>query len=163
MKQSPFWEADRRSASQEIPHILWNPKVQFLIYKCPHPEPDQSSQCPPSHILKMHLNIILPFVSFKWSFPSGLPTKTLYTPHLSPIHAPCQAHLVLPQFNHPINIWWGLQILKLSIYLSPLPCYLVPLRPKYSPQHPILKHPWPMFIPLWATRFHTHTKQQAIL
>jgi hypothetical protein len=24
---------------------------------------------------------------------------------------------------------------------SPLPCYLVPLRPKYSPQHPILKHP----------------------
>jgi hypothetical protein len=24
---------------------------------------------------------------------------------------------------------------------SPLPCYLRPLRPKYSPQHPILKHP----------------------
>jgi hypothetical protein len=23
---------------------------------------------------------------------------------------------------------------------SPLPCYLIPLRPKYSPQHPILKH-----------------------
>jgi hypothetical protein len=23
---------------------------------------------------------------------------------------------------------------------SPLPCYLVPLRPKYFPQHPILKH-----------------------
>jgi hypothetical protein len=23
---------------------------------------------------------------------------------------------------------------------SPLPSYLVPLRPKYSPQHPILKH-----------------------
>jgi hypothetical protein len=26
---------------------------------------------------------------------------------------------------------------------SPLPYYLVPLRPKYSPQHPILKHPQP--------------------
>ena len=24
---------------------------------------------------------------------------------------------------------------------SPLPCYLVPLRPKYSPQHPVLEHP----------------------
>jgi hypothetical protein len=24
---------------------------------------------------------------------------------------------------------------------SPLPCYLVLLRPKYSPQHPILKQP----------------------
>jgi len=30
---------------------------------------------------------------------------------------------------------------------SPLPCYLVPLRPKYSPQHPILRHPQPMFLP----------------
>jgi hypothetical protein len=26
---------------------------------------------------------------------------------------------------------------------SPLPCYLVPLRPKYPPEHPILKHPQP--------------------
>jgi hypothetical protein len=28
----------------------------------------------------------------------------------------------------------------------PLPCYLVPLRPKYSPQYPILKHPQPTLI-----------------
>jgi hypothetical protein len=28
---------------------------------------------------------------------------------------------------------------------SPLPCYLVPLRPKYS-QYPILKHPQPTFL-----------------
>jgi hypothetical protein len=26
----------------------------------------------------------------------------------------------------------------LVLYSSPLPCYLVPLRPKYLPQHPIL-------------------------
>jgi len=25
MQQSPCWEANRFSASQEIPHILWNP------------------------------------------------------------------------------------------------------------------------------------------
>src|SRR5215469_186472 len=30
---------------------------------------------------------------------------------------------------------------------SPFPCYLVPLRPKYSPQHTILKHPQPTFLP----------------
>jgi hypothetical protein len=30
---------------------------------------------------------------------------------------------------------------------SPLPCYLVPLRPKYSPQHPILKHLQPTLLP----------------
>src|SRR5215510_6626731 len=34
----------------------------------------------------------------------------------------------------------------LIITFSPLPCYLVPLRPKYSPQHPILKHPQPTFL-----------------
>jgi hypothetical protein len=27
---------------------------------CPYPEPDQSSQCPPSHFLTIHFNIILP-------------------------------------------------------------------------------------------------------
>ena len=29
----------------------------------------------------------------------------------------------------------------------PFPCCLIPLRPKYSPQHPILKHPQPTFFP----------------
>jgi len=26
MKQGPSWEVNQFSASQEIPHILWNPK-----------------------------------------------------------------------------------------------------------------------------------------
>ena len=30
---------------------------------------------------------------------------------------------------------------------SPLPCYPALRRPKYSPQHPILKHPQPTFLP----------------
>jgi hypothetical protein len=30
---------------------------------------------------------------------------------------------------------------------SPFPCYLVPLSPKYSPQHPILKHPQLLQVP----------------
>jgi hypothetical protein len=46
----------------------------------------------------------------------------------------CPSHSSL--FDHPHNIWWGVQIIKfhmLSFCL--LPCYLVPLRPKYPPQH----------------------------
>jgi hypothetical protein len=30
---------------------------------------------------------------------------------------------------------------------SPLPCYLIPLWPKYSPPHSILHHPQPTFLP----------------
>jgi hypothetical protein len=33
------------------------------------------------------------------------------------------------------------------VYSSPLPCYLVPLRPKNSPLHPIFKHPQPTLLP----------------
>jgi hypothetical protein len=60
MEQRPSSEANRFSASQEIPLIFWNPTVHYLIHKCPPPvsilrQFDQV-HTPTSHFLKIHLN-----------------------------------------------------------------------------------------------------------
>jgi len=64
MQQSPSWEANRFSASQEILRILWNPKVRYRIHKGPPPVPILSQLdliiAPASHFLKILFNITLP-------------------------------------------------------------------------------------------------------
>ena len=71
MEQSPFSEASRSSATQEIPHILWNPKFYYRIYKRP-PSVPILSQIDPAH-------------------------APPHSPFLFPIHATCPADLSLIQ------------------------------------------------------------------
>ena len=91
-EQSPSWEANRFSASQEIPLISRNLKVHYCIHKRSPPVPILSQLDPvhtlTSYFLTIHLNIILPSVlgSLKWSLS---PPKPCIHPSNPPLCATC--------------------------------------------------------------------------
>jgi hypothetical protein len=136
MGQGPSWKANRFSATQEITHILWNPKVHYHFNKSPLPIPTRSQIKPffvTSHLLIL-FNIFLPSTSGSYTWTLSLrvshqkPVRTFPLPYTYYRPRPSNTSL----FRHPNNIWWGVKIIKfLVMWSSPLPYYLVPFRPKY--------------------------------
>ena len=63
MEQSPSWAANRFAASQEIPRILWQPKVHYHRHKSPPPVPLLSQldpvHTPTLHFLKIQVKYLL--------------------------------------------------------------------------------------------------------
>ena len=157
MEHSPSSEANQFSAKQEIPRIFGTRKfiTAFTIARHLSLSWASSIQSMPPHptswrsilILSSHLHLGLP----SGLFPTGSPTKTLYTPLFFHIYATCPAHLILLDFITRLILGEQYRSLSSSLCSFPLSCYLVLLRPKYSPQHPVLKHPQPTF-PIFCIR-----------
>jgi hypothetical protein len=86
----PSWEAASRSVTQELPNIMWNPKVHDRLNKSPQ-------LVPPPYFSKIHLSLSthirlgLP----SGLFPSGFRVKILYAFLFSRMRAACYAHRIL--------------------------------------------------------------------
>jgi hypothetical protein len=84
MEQSPSWEANSCTASQDIPCLLWKPKVHYRVENSQPLAPILSQMHAvhtfPPYFPKIHSNIVLHFMlrSSKRSPTFGFLTKILY-------------------------------------------------------------------------------------
>jgi len=152
MELRPSLKANMPPTSQEIRQFMKTksslPHSQVPA-TCSYLKPDISVYEPAPSFLIISFNIIFP--STPW-FSKCYPF--LRSSNSNPLRtsSPPTCYMLLPShaswFNHSNNIWWGVQIINLIVmYSSPLPCNPFPLRPKYFPTHPVLKHPQLTFLP----------------
>jgi len=141
MEQSPLWQANNRSVSQEIIHLSWNYRV--------HKSPSLViilSQMNPVHIF--HLQAVLS----KFSHQSFLPIHHGSYPCYMPVHPIIHDLITLIIFGEALKLLSSsLRSLLQSPVTSSLLCLNILLSTAFSKRH----------LPLtWETKFHTHTKQQ---
>jgi len=150
-KQNSSWEANSFTASQEIPRILRNPKVLYRIHNSPPPVSILNQHDPvharitllenPFYYYPPIYALVFQVISFSQV---SLPKPCMHSssPHTCCMPRPSHSS----RFDHPNSICWGMQTsLLLITQSSPLSCYLIPLKPKYLPQHPVFETLNPCF------------------
>ena len=157
MEQSPSWEANMSSASQQIPRILCNLKVHYRIYNSLPPVPILRQSDPvrdaPSHCSKIHFNIIQstpgsPKCCSSFRFPHWNPIRTSTFSHTCYMRCLSSSWL-----GHVNDIWWGIErkAPSFAVFSNPLLPPDIFLNILFSKTLPSM----------WATKFHTRTEHVA--
>ena len=126
----------------QVPNTWSYPETNPSSPHTPFSPPEDPSLC---------YRPIYVFVSPVVSFNQISLSKTLCTPLSSSIRATCPAHLILLDFITRTIL--GEEYRSFSSLLCNFlhsSVTLKPFRHKYSPQHPVPKHPQPMFLPQYG-------------
>jgi hypothetical protein len=161
-EESPSWEANSCSATQNIPCLLWNPTFHYLVHKS-LPLVSIWTQINPVHtypslLSKINFNFTFPVVnrSPKWSPPfmfsdlylclqnlfylSVFLTKILFACYLSFKSHP-------PWFGQPNNAIYGEKYKLWRASFSPASHYFLSHTFKCFSHHPVPRHPQSTFFP----------------
>jgi hypothetical protein len=145
MELRPSWKAASCAATQELPNILWNPKVHYRVHKSPPLvcvlRKINLVQTTSSYLSKIRFNIVR---HLRLGLPSGL--FLVAFPPISYVHSPSPPFVLhAPPISSSL-IWRRVEVVKLLIMqFSLTSCHFVRLWSKY-PQHPVLKHPQSVFL-----------------
>jgi hypothetical protein len=119
MDHSPYSETNNSSASQNLPHILWNIKVHYRVHKSlplvPTLSQINSIQTLPWYVLNIYSNIIS---HLHLSSKLSLTFRLIHQNHalISFLHHTCNmpspSH---PRFDRRNNIWLGVETWSSSL------------------------------------------------
>jgi hypothetical protein len=154
MDQSPSWEANSRSDSQEVSNFYGTRRFITVFTTARHRSLSWAkwTQFTTSHPTIIRSILILSFHLRKGFqgglFPAGFPNKILYAFLMFLICATFSAHFTSPWFDHHNVIRWRVQTMKLPFtQFPPTSWHFIPLRPRYPSQRPVFEHNQTVFFP----------------
>jgi hypothetical protein len=150
----PSWETNSCSATQEIPSILWNPKVHYRVHKSPPAVPSWARWIKPTllHPTSLRSMLILPSHLRRGLrsglFPSCFPTKNLHALLSNACYMHWSSH---PDLSITVIFakYYKLWSLSLCNFLK---------ASKYYHQCPVPKHSQHMFFHQRDTQIKLHAK-----